>query len=485
MTPVSGFVVALVAFWPRTQASCDSTHLPRRFTEVARSASERVTKGELPSVALAIIQHGTVVCEAAFGWADREKRTPATSHTVYAAGSVAKAVTGAAIFLLASRGAIRLDDAPRNYGVTVRSRAGAGAGITIRRLLSMTAGVQHGWFYNYDSGEDGNELIQRYAVSAFRPGKHFIYSNFSFGILGEVIEGAAKRPFREFVRTELLEPLHMTGSGFNLANGNVATGYREGRAVPQHTFEPEAAGGFYTSAHELALFGAFETDPAQRLIAPRLMKEMHTPRTNRQVTTPYISGWGVFTFKDGSAVLISNGVVLAGSATLLLLPKVGVVIACLTNTGSEAMDDLAFQLADVFSPGLLAKLDSTRKEFEEREASRPFQADPSQRGWWVGTAELPTGQIPVRMQITADNQARIGFDGPALPLDGLGIEQGFLSGEVATRLTLPESGNTPSKVTLQLEWINPNQLIGTARVESTPALPQFGLPVYISLAKAE
>jgi CubicO group peptidase (beta-lactamase class C family) len=173
----SGLLVTLFAFVGPVQSQCDSTQLPTRFAEVASSARERATKGELPSIAIAVAQHGRIVCEEAFGWADREKQILATPNTVYAAGSVAKAVTGAATFILAGKGKIRLDDEPEQYGVHVR--ADAGTGITIRQLLSMTAGIQHGWFYNYGSDVDRKELLNRYAISAFPPGQHFIYSNFS------------------------------------------------------------------------------------------------------------------------------------------------------------------------------------------------------------------------------------------------------------------------------------------------------------------
>lgn len=479
---LSGPVVLLLAWVAPVQSQCDSAHLPAGFAGVASSVQERVTKGELPSIAIAVAQHGSIVCEEAWGWADREKQVAATSNTVYAAGSVAKSLTGAATFMLASRGKIRLDDPPEKYGVQVR--AYEGTGITIRQLLSMTGGIEHGWFYNYGSDLDRKELLNRYAISAFPPGQHFIYSNFSFGLLGEVVEGAGKRPFREFMRNELLQPLHMNASGFNLAGGNVAVGYYKGKAVPAHTFEPEAGGGFYTSAHDLALFGLFQLDSAQKLMAPERMQEMHTLKTEQQIKSRYTSGWGVFNFKDGSSVLISDGVVLAGSATLLVLPKAGVVIACLTNTSSEAMDDLAFQLADAFSTGLLANLESARKEVEAREASRPFHADPSQVGLWIGNVDTAKGKLPVRVQVSGDDHMQIGFDnGGMVAVEDLGIEQGFLTGGAAASLSLPETGNQPSKVQLQLLWDDGNRLIGTARLESTGDRPHFGLPLYISLSR--
>ncbi len=88
------------------------------------------------------------------------------------------------------------------------------------------------------------------------------------------------------------------------------------------------------------------------------------------------------------------------------------------------------------------------------------------------------------MQITGDDHMQIGFEhGAMVPVEDLGIEDGFLSGEAATRLSLPETGNQPSKLQLQLLWVDGNRLVGTARTESTGDLPHFGLPLYISLSR--
>jgi hypothetical protein len=68
-----------------------------------------------------------------------------------------------------------------------------------------------------------------------------------------------------------------------------------------------------------------------------------------------------------------------------------------------------------------------------------------------------------------------------VPVEDLGIEDGFLSGEAATRLSLPETGNQPSKLQLQLLWVTATAW--SARTESTGDLPHFGLPLYISLSR--
>ena len=111
-------------------------------------------------------------------------------------------------------------------------------------------------------------------------------------------------------------------------------------------------------------------------------------------------------------------------------------------------------------------------------------ADPSQVGLWIGNVDTAKGKLPVRVQISGDDHMKIGFDnGGMVAVEDLGIEQGFLTGGAAASLGLPETGNQPSKVQLQLLWDDGNRLIGTARLESTGDRPHFGLPLYISLSR--
>jgi hypothetical protein len=63
--------LAILALSAHAVSQCECTHLPPHFAEVVLSAREQLTKRDLPSIAIAVAQHGRIVCEDAFGWADR------------------------------------------------------------------------------------------------------------------------------------------------------------------------------------------------------------------------------------------------------------------------------------------------------------------------------------------------------------------------------------------------------------------------------
>ena len=120
---------------------------PTMFETIRAEIVERVGKGEMPSMAVAVSQHGEIIWEEAFGWADRETKTPATPETVYPIGSLAKSITATGVMILVERGVIRLDDPITAFlpegSLTVYE--GQPEAVTVRRVLHMRGGIPHGW----------------------------------------------------------------------------------------------------------------------------------------------------------------------------------------------------------------------------------------------------------------------------------------------------------------------------------------------------
>src|SRR5947208_16655625 len=68
-----------------------------------------------PGLSIAVVHDQDVVWSQGFGWADVERRTPATAHTLYRVASITKTFTATAIMQLRDAGKLRLDDAVRDH----------------------------------------------------------------------------------------------------------------------------------------------------------------------------------------------------------------------------------------------------------------------------------------------------------------------------------------------------------------------------------
>ena len=175
-----------------------------------RIQREMVDSG-VPSVAIAVARHGEVLREEAFGWADRERRIPATEHTMYSQASVSKPITATALMVLVERGMVNLDTPINRYlapDSQVKVWIGNPEEVTVRSVANHTAGLpRHENFYRSEEAylrPPMEESIRRYGNVVTPPGERYRYSNFGYGILDHVIARTSGMSFADFMREEVI-----------------------------------------------------------------------------------------------------------------------------------------------------------------------------------------------------------------------------------------------------------------------------------------
>lgn len=169
------------------------------------------------SGSVAITVAGEPVCEAGYGGAT-------TADTVFAIGSVTKAFTAAAIYDLADRGRLSVDD---RVGDLLPELDGPVREATLRQLMVHTSGL------NGSAGADHEPLSRAEAIAAigamelaFAPGADYLYTNAGYTLLALVVEEVAGTSYREHAMT-LLRDLPSAGfwDGDPAAPGHRAVGH--------------------------------------------------------------------------------------------------------------------------------------------------------------------------------------------------------------------------------------------------------------------
>ena len=166
-----------------------------------------------PSASIAIVRGGEIVYENAYGDGRIDPAVPARSSMRYSIGSVSKQFTATALLLLAEEGRLSLDDKVAKWHPRL-TRANE---ISIRQLLSMTAGYQDYWPQDYvftamQSPATVEQITQRWAAKPldFDPGSKWQYSNTNYVIAGSIVEKVSGKPFMDFLRERIFTPLRMT-----------------------------------------------------------------------------------------------------------------------------------------------------------------------------------------------------------------------------------------------------------------------------------
>ncbi len=208
----------------RVLATATTVALPLRAAEAQQlTATERaridsavatVLAGTgAPSASIVIVRGGQIVYEYAFGDGRIEPAVRARSAMRYSIGSVSKQFTATALLLLAEDGKLSLDDKVAKWHPEL-TRANE---ISIRQLLSMTAGYQDYWPQDYvftamQSPTTVQQITQRWAAKPldFDPGTKWQYSNTNYVIAGSIVEKVSGKPLMDFLRERIFTPLRMT-----------------------------------------------------------------------------------------------------------------------------------------------------------------------------------------------------------------------------------------------------------------------------------
>lgn len=179
------------------------------FRDVRRKIKHLVETGSPTSLAITVSKTGKIIWEEAFGWANRERRIPATIRTRYAIASVSKTFTATGLMILVERGLVKLNDPISNYLGNTRliAYAGDSSSVTVKHLLQHTSGLPRNWRnFHTDEREFSptlQETIQRYGFLTSVPGEQYNYSNLNYALLSLIIERVSGIPFAVFMQKEV------------------------------------------------------------------------------------------------------------------------------------------------------------------------------------------------------------------------------------------------------------------------------------------
>ncbi len=211
-----------------------------------------------PSASIAIVRGGAIVYEKAYGDGRISPKTPATTAMRYSIGSVSKQFTATAILMLAEEGRLSLDDKVSKW-LPELTRSGE---VTIRQLLSMTAGYQDYWpqdyvFTDMQRPTTAQAIMKRWAGKPldFDPGTKWQYSNTNYVIAGVIVERVAGKPLVPFLKERIFAKLGMTSvadvDAGPLAAGDAGAYLRNG--VGPLRPAPKEGPGWLGSAGELGM----------------------------------------------------------------------------------------------------------------------------------------------------------------------------------------------------------------------------------------
>ena len=311
-----------------------------RLMRVHEAVQRHIDAGSLSGAVTLVARHGKIAHLDAHGLMDVESKKAMPKDGVFRLASMSKPITAVAVMMMVEEGKVRLNDPVSRFipefksmKVAVpkpNSRGGgaapAGPGgpggrggpppevdlvsatreITIRDLLTHGSGLLSGGLGNATAGEAAlrrpNDTLATYIPKLgsvaldFQPGTLWRYSGLAgFDVLSRVVEIASGKPFDQFLRERLFDPLGMKDTGFALTPAiqpRLVTLYRRGQngleRLPDQNGLSSAtyfsgAGGLVSTAEDYAQFGTMLVNGGElngkRYLSPRTIELMTSNHT--------------------------------------------------------------------------------------------------------------------------------------------------------------------------------------------------------------
>jgi CubicO group peptidase (beta-lactamase class C family) len=260
---------------------------------------------KIPGVSIAVIHNDTLAWAQGFGVRGPEAR-PVTSETLFQAGSISKPLAAMAALRLVQTGKLSLDT-EINQALTSwhipSSATVPNATVTLRELLTHTAGMTVHGFRGYAAGEpvptltqvlDGAKPANSGPIRIEKmPGTEWNYSGGGFTVMQQAVVDVTHKSFPEVMASSVLGPMGMAHSTYQQPlptslTADAAIPYKaDGSPVPggAHTYPEMAAAGLWTTPSDLAKYilevQSSLAGQSNHVLDSAMTKAMLTPGKNK------------------------------------------------------------------------------------------------------------------------------------------------------------------------------------------------------------
>jgi CubicO group peptidase (beta-lactamase class C family) len=318
----------------------------KKQAAVDQAVQAEMEKQQVVGVAIGVLQDREIVYLKGYGLADRERKLPVATKTVFNWASNSKPVLAMLIMMLFGQGQIDLDADVRTYVPEFPMKTGV---IKVRHLLCHQSGLPH-----YGKGVVGETknypqklpflgpvlALDRFSKSPlqFQPGEKVMYSSYAYVLLSAAAQKAGKQPIFEQVERKIARPLGMTSFQMDMPfarQPNWAAGYAKSKdgkvekAPDVAHYWKHGAGAYKSNVED---FARWARALLQRKLLSKKVEEVmwQIQKLNDGADTPYGLGFKVDR-RNGRLRISHNGKQEETTTRLVIYPEDGHGVVVMSN----------------------------------------------------------------------------------------------------------------------------------------------------------
>ena len=307
-------------------------------------------ESRVPGAAVALVMGGKVVWAKGYGEAAQGEAV--TPETLFQVASVSKPVAAWGVMRLVQEGRLELDAPVGRYLKRWQLPASKfdPSEVTLRRVLSHTAGLSVGGYYGLE--RVGNDLTIIDVLNGKTPGDGEVeltltpgqkerYSGGGYSAVELLVEDVTGEPFTSYMRETVLAPLGMETATFDASSPGtlsapVATGHDQaGEPLPFYFHPEHAAASLLASANDMAQFVAASLS-GNGVLSSATLRAMQTAQPN----SSFGLGYHLRPLANDVSMVYHSGSNRGWRSFIALFPEQALGVVILTNgdSGNEVID---------------------------------------------------------------------------------------------------------------------------------------------------
>ncbi|MCP4263783.1 MAG: serine hydrolase [Planctomycetes bacterium] len=321
-----------------------------------------------PGLSIGIVYDQKLIWSKGFGYADVEKKTPATPDTIYRIASNSKMFTSIAIMKLRDEGKLQLDDPVAKHlsWFKIKNKHPDAPVITIRHLLTHTSGLPREAAFPYWTDfkfPTREQIIEKLPEqeTIYPSENKWKYSNLAFTLAGEIVSAVSNESYTEYIHKQIIEPLGMSSTSVIIPDehkSRLATGY--GRRMPDGSRQImpftdckglTPAGNMSSTVKDLARFAFWQfrlrESVGTEIVKASTLKEMQRVHW---LFPDWKTGWGLgfmIVHKEARDIVEHGGHVGGYQTEIAISPKEKVAVIVLVNADdANPYADVPFSIVD-------------------------------------------------------------------------------------------------------------------------------------------
>lgn len=186
--------------------------------------------------------------EFVYGYENNKSRKNITTESIFQLGSISKSITALGVIKLVDKGVIDLDASPSKYIGKYGFKGDKWDNITIKQILSHTAGMNEIFFHPVKkvSNISTLELLDTYKKSFFVDDFSFRYTGLGYLVLQCIVEEVMNQKFEVYMKS-ILQILDMNHSVYS------AEIQDKNEQIP-YIYMESAATGLYSCVKDMSKF---------------------------------------------------------------------------------------------------------------------------------------------------------------------------------------------------------------------------------------